>query len=44
MDKTQLLQNNNNMQLVKGLIKGEIVKYAVPVYSQIFKINELETT
>ena len=33
---SQLLQNKEYIQLVKNLIKEEIVKYAVAVYSQTF--------
>ena len=33
---SQLLQNREYIQIVKNVIKEEIVKYAVPVYSQTF--------
>ena len=33
---SQLLQEKGYTQLVKDVVKKELVKYAVPVYSQIF--------
>ena len=31
-----IFQNKDYIQLVKDVIKEELVKYALPVYSQIF--------